>query len=81
MAAGKPILYVGPQNSELWRVVSESGIGYCFSPTDEDGLLNFLNSLTIDKRPELLMMGDKAKALAKNKYAKEIVLEEFFHFV
>jgi hypothetical protein len=37
--------------------------------------------LTIDKRPELLMMGDKAKALAKNDYAKEIVLEEFFHFV
>lgn len=81
MAAGKPILYVGPQNSELWRVVSESGIGYCFSPTDEDGLLNFLNSLTVDKRSELLMKGDKAKVLAKNKYAKDIVLEDFFHLV
>ena len=81
MAAGKPILYVGPRNSELWRVVSDNGIGYCFSPTDKDGLLQFLNSLTVDNRPGLLMMGDKAKVLAKKKYAKAIVLEEFLHFV
>lgn len=81
MAAGKPVLYVGPENSELWRVVMENGLGFCFAPGDEDGLLQFLNSLTTDRRPELLKMGERAKKLAYEQYAKEKVLGEIYHFV
>lgn len=74
MAAGKPILYIGEKNTEIWMMVEENHIGYCIEPTDSEGLIHILKNL---QREELLDMGYRARKLAENKYSKEIILRKF----
>lgn len=82
MAAGKPILYIGPKDSEIFLLVSEKGIGYCFDPSDKDGIVCFLKKLNpIKDRQELLMKGKKARELAVKEYTKEKVLDQFIKFI
>lgn len=81
MAAGKPILYIGPNGSEIWRTVSDHGIGFCFSPTDRDGITRFLQTLKVMDRSFLHAMGDKARSLALTIYTKEYVLTQLYEFI
>ena len=81
MASGKPILYIGPEGSEIWRTVSYNGIGYCFSPTDQEGIKQFLQTLKVADRNSLQMMGDKARLLASTVYTKNYILNQFDDFV
>lgn len=81
MASGKPILYIGPEGSEIWRTVSDNGIGYCFSPTDQEGIKQFLQTLKVADRSSLQMMGDKARLLASTVYTKNYILNQFDDFV
>lgn len=61
MAAGRPILYFGPQGGEIGLMVRENGIGFLGWPPKWD-----LN--------ELQRMGEKARHLAESKYGKETIL-------
>lgn len=81
MAAGKPVLYIGPEDSEVWRVIKENGIGFCFSPSDHEGIMTFLQSLKITDRNALMMMGEKAHLLASTVYTKDNILNQFLRFV
>lgn len=81
MAAGKPILFIGPQHSEIWRLVTENGIGYCFTPTDKEGIIQFVKSLSLQDRDRLAEMGRKARELAMTTYARDKILLEYCNFV
>lgn len=81
MAAGKPILYIGPEGSEIWRMVYNNGIGFCFSPSDHKGIMNFIQSLTLSDKNELRLMGAKARSTALASYTKEYVLHQIFQYV
>ena len=74
MAAGKPILYIGERNTEVWLMVEENQIGYCFEPSDTEGLIHVLKNIN---RKELIDMGLRARELAEKKYSKEIILRKF----
>lgn len=78
MAAGKPILYIGDNGTEIWRVVEENNIGYCFEPGNFTEIISFLNNISKD---DLLAKGNKARLLAENKYSKEIILNKFKQLV
>ena len=64
MAAGRPIIYFGPENGEIGLLVKEKGIGYIGWPEKWD-------------MEELKMMGAKARAVAENEYSKEAILNKF----
>ncbi len=81
MAAGRPILYIGPKDSEIWRVVSNHHIGYCFEPSDKIGISTFLKNLNIKVRQEWRVLGDKAHRVAVERYSKDIVLAAFDEIV
>ena len=81
MAAGKPILFIGSRDSEIWRLVKENEIGYCFVPTDKQGILKFLQSLSLQDRNRFAEMGRKARELALTTYARDKILSEYCKFI
>ena len=64
MASGRPILYFGPEGSEIGRLVREEGIGYIGWPSYWD-------------LAELQKMGRRARLLAETRFGKAAMLEKF----
>lgn len=64
MASGRPILFFGPEGSEIDRLVRDEGIGYCAWPESWDV-------------EELKSMGMKARVVAERDYSKELILGKF----
>ena len=81
LAAGKPILYIGPKGSEVYYLVEENKLGFCFEPTDSAGIIKFLADLNEGHRKLFVEKGRKARELATSKYTKEHILKEFLNFI
>lgn len=77
MAAGKPILFIGPKNSEIYNEVEENKIGYSFSFDDEERIIHFLENLKMSDLPKLQELGKNARKCAEEKYSKEIILNKY----
>ena len=77
LAAGKPILYIGERNTEIWRLIEEYGNGVCFEPNDREGLIKYLRDLSPEKRDSLREMGKISRQLAVEKFSKEAILNRF----
>ena len=68
LASGRPIMYIGPKNSEIDLLVRDEQIGYCGWP----------NRWYMD---ELKSMGLKAREVAEKKYSKTIILNKFLETI
>ena len=77
LAAGKPILYIGERNTEIWRLIEEYGNGVCFEPNDRESLIKYLRDLSLEKRGSLREMGKISRQLAEEKFSKEAILNRF----
>lgn len=77
MAAGKAILFIGELNSEIGLLVKEKKIGYVFEPSDREGIVKFISSLSAEKCAEFKEMGQRARKVAEAEYAKDIILNKF----
>lgn len=75
LAAGKAVMFIGDVNSEIDLLVKEQKIGYSFH--NENGILDFFNSLTIDKKEQLQNFGVKARHLAETIYSEESILNRY----
>lgn len=81
LAAGKPILFIGPQNSEIAMMIKKYQIGFSFDEFDKEGIRTFLNSLDVTAIQKLMAMGTRARVLAEEKYSKDSILNKFNEFV
>lgn len=81
LAAGKPILYVGEKNTEVWRMLKENGNGVCFEPSDTLGLKNYLLKLNANSRITLRKMGRISRKLAEEKYSKEVIMNKYLDLI
>jgi len=80
MAAGKPIIAVADEESELARVVSEERIGWVIRPGDVDGLVALLDRIAGE--PDLLReYGARARAVASTKYARPVAIERYLRLM
>lgn len=68
MAAGRPIIYFGPEMGEIALTIKEYGIGYIGWPEKWD-------------KTVLEEMGRKARVLAETKYSKETILNKFVNVI
>lgn len=68
LASGRPVLFLGPRNSEIDLLVREKLIGYCGWPKKWD-------------KEELIAMGKRARNLAVNEYSKEVILNKFINAI
>jgi glycosyltransferase involved in cell wall biosynthesis len=76
LAAGKPLIAVCDQESELAMVVREEEIGWVVEPGDEEALLSALRQSR--HNPELLRnMGEKARKAAVKKYTRANVVAQY----
>jgi glycosyltransferase involved in cell wall biosynthesis len=68
LAAGKPILALTDDDSELSRVIDEENAGWHVPPADPDKLLDTIFDIYA-RRDELPEMGMRARAAAIGKYS------------
>ena len=48
-----------------------------FEPSDREGIIKFISSLSSEKCAEFKEMGQRARKVAKKEYAKNIILNKF----
>lgn len=68
LASGRPVLFLGPQNSEIDLLVKEKKIGYCGWPKKWD----------VD---ELKEMGERARKVAVQEYSEATILNKFIEAI
>ncbi|MEO7659227.1 MAG: glycosyltransferase WbuB, partial [Pyrinomonadaceae bacterium] len=76
MAAGKPILALAEKGSELEKVISEEGIGWCVEPGCPQELHDQILRI-FDIRSELGGMGQRAREAALAKYTPSAAIEAY----
>jgi glycosyltransferase involved in cell wall biosynthesis len=75
LAAGRPILAVAPEESDVSRIVRESGCGLAADPDNPAAVADAVRTLRND--PALLVtMGKRAREIAGN-YARVNELQRF----
>lgn len=75
MAAGKPILFVGEQESEIGKVINEHGIGWVSEPNNRSMLATLFEKICADK--SLKVKGCKSRRVVEGFYSKEVTLTKY----
>jgi glycosyltransferase involved in cell wall biosynthesis len=76
MAAGKPIIALVSESSEVARVVREEGIGWVVEPGAVEQTVQAILAAKTN-REGLLQMGARARKTAENKYSPDSILSQF----
>jgi glycosyltransferase involved in cell wall biosynthesis len=76
MAAGKPVLALAEEGSELAQVIEEERIGWYVSPHKPDELAEAITQI-YEHRSDLPEMGDRARAAALQKYSLQKAVEDY----
>lgn len=76
MAAGKPVLYIGPRDSEIYRLVREHQIGWAFAWDEQQALHDLLAGLGAHALPELQCMGERARQLAEQRFSESVAMRK-----
>jgi glycosyltransferase involved in cell wall biosynthesis len=77
MAAGKPILAISEDDSELCRVVREDDIGWTLPATASPSEIAAVIREAVADRPRLERMGQRARHAAEERYSRMHVVEAF----
>jgi len=67
MAAGRPILYIGPREATPARIIEKYNCGWRITPGDTEGLIKLLNHLECH-RHELVNAGAQAREAFEQNY-------------
>jgi colanic acid biosynthesis glycosyl transferase WcaI len=76
MAAGKPVIAICDEGSELDLVVQEENIGITLRPGDVNGLVDAIGSMKT-REDERARMSQRARSAAERKYSPEMALEAY----
>lgn len=80
LAAGKPVLFLGPKDSEIYRLVKSHDIGWAFDWSDADKLIELINQWSIHDRRAIEERGDNARRLAETCFTEAGQLARFSAF-
>ena len=80
LAAGKPVLFLGPKDSEIYRLVKQYNVGWAFDWKESDQLVELLSQLSIDDLLAIKERGDNARRLAETTYSEANQLLKFSAF-
>lgn len=74
MAAARPILYVGPEESHIGEIVVPEGIGWRVSHGDVDGFVRLVEGLAAGDRDELRARGELARSVLDRRFGRTELL-------
>jgi len=80
LAAGKPILFLGPKDSEIYRLVKSHDIGWAFDWSEADQMMQLINQWSLDDLCAIEENGNKARKLAERCYTEAGQLAKFSAF-
>jgi glycosyltransferase involved in cell wall biosynthesis len=80
LAAGKPVLFLGPKGSEIYRLVKSHDIGWAFDWNEADQLIELINQWSIHDLRAIEERGDNARRLAESSYTEAGQLARFSTF-
>jgi glycosyltransferase involved in cell wall biosynthesis len=69
MASGKPILFLGPKDSEIFRMIIDHKVGWAFDWSQTDQMILFMNSIKLEDFANHQRMGRNARVLAESSYS------------
>ena len=76
MAAGKPLIAIAEEESELSRVVREEQIGWVVEPDNPEKLANVILEAYM-KKEVLHNMGKRARIAAEQKYSRGKIIQDY----
>ena len=77
LAAGKPILFLGPRGSEIYQLVKSHAIGWAFDWNEADQLIELVNQWSIQDILHMEECGDSARKLTETSYTEAVQLSKF----
>ncbi len=80
LAAGKPMLFLGPKDSEIYRLVKSHDIGWAFDWSEANQLIELINQWSIDDLCAIEARGDNARRLVEASYTEAGQLARFSIF-
>jgi colanic acid biosynthesis glycosyl transferase WcaI len=80
LAAGKPLIAIVDENSEIALTVKEERVGWIVSPENSDEITRAILEARSNSQRRLTM-GKRARSIAENKYARERVLNSYFSLI
>lgn len=76
MAAEKPLLYVGHENTEIARVIKDNYIGWICESSKPEQLAYLIDEIC-DKKENFLKIGKISKNVLIKYYSEEIILDKY----
>jgi colanic acid biosynthesis glycosyl transferase WcaI len=76
MASGRPLLASADRDSDLWRLVVETGCGLIVEPRDSAGLAMAILRLYMDSSLRE-SMGERGRLLAMEHYSRSAVIGQY----
>lgn len=80
LAAGKPVLFLGPRDSEIYRLIKSHDIGWAFDWNETDQLIQLIDKFSILDLPSIEARGNKARLLAESSFTEAGQLAKFSTF-
>lgn len=80
LAAGKPLLFLGPRDSEIYRLVKDHDLGWAFDWGEANQLIKLLNNWSIQNLQTLFARGKNARRLAETRFTEKQQLDKFRTF-
>ncbi|MBN2521140.1 MAG: glycosyltransferase family 4 protein [Bacteroidales bacterium] len=77
MAAGKPILFIGPANSEIGSMVLEEKIGWVVNSGLVRDIVTTIKGIYQMEPEEIKMIGRTARKVLIRKYSKKIIMHQY----
>ena len=76
LASGKPILFLGEENTEIATMIKDNDIGWVI---DQDNHLGFLNAIRMISQDPVNFKekGVRSRELALKKYKKDLILNKY----
>jgi glycosyltransferase involved in cell wall biosynthesis len=80
LATGKPVLYVGPQGSDVARVIAGSACGFTIAPGDVKGLIKAVGRLRDD--PALcIQMGNRGREVLLDRFTRQKSTSKYYQLL
>jgi glycosyltransferase involved in cell wall biosynthesis len=78
MAAGRPLLLVADPNSEIGRVIQESGIGWIVPPNQPKMLAERIDEIC--QEGDLDKVGRRAREVVERYFSEQVILSRYSHY-